>query len=86
MQREKEKVLEGEKVCEREREKKMEVEMEVEPVFDVREVVDFDYEFEAAMYFDLSRAETRAEACEAELWFESAKEYPPSRQYLYLKP
>lgn len=86
MQREKEKVLEGEKVCVREREKKMEVEMEVEPVFDVREVVDFDYEFEAAMYFDLSRAETRAEACEAELWFESAKEYPPSRQYLYLKP
>lgn len=73
-------------MCEREREKKMEVEMEVEPVFDVREVVDFDYEFEAAMYFDLSRAETRAEACEAELWFESAKEYPPSRQYLYLKP
>ncbi|KAM3687139.1 hypothetical protein ACJW31_10G054700 [Castanea mollissima] len=56
----------------------MEMEMEVEPVFEVREVVDFDYEFEAAMYFDLSRAETRAEACEAELWFESAKEYPPS--------
>ncbi|KAL4602642.1 hypothetical protein ACB092_10G068100 [Castanea dentata] len=56
----------------------VEMEMEVEPVFEVREVVDFDYEFEAAMYFDLSRAETRAEACEAELWFESAKEYPPS--------
>ena len=67
-------------------EMEMEMEMEVEPVFEVREVVDFDYEFEAAMYFDLSRAETRAEACEAELWFESAKEYPPSRQYLYLKP
>ena len=63
----------------------MEMEMEVEPVFEVSEV-DFDYEFEAAMYFDLSRAESRAEACEAELWFESAKEYPPSRQYLYLKP
>ncbi|KAK4558021.1 hypothetical protein RGQ29_007681 [Quercus rubra] len=59
-------------------EMEMEMEMEVEPVFEVREVVDFDYEFEAAMYFDLSRAETRAEACEAELWFESAKEYPPS--------
>ncbi|XP_023918011.1 protein TPX2 isoform X1 [Quercus suber] len=59
-------------------EMEMEMEMEVEPLFEVREVVDFDYEFEAAMYFDLSRAETRAEACEAELWFESAKEYPPS--------
>jgi hypothetical protein len=63
----------------------MDEEMEVEPVFEVREV-DIDYEFEAAMYFDLSRAETQAEASEAELWFDSAKEYPPSRQYLQLKP
>lgn len=55
----------------------MDEEMEVEPVFEVREV-DIDYEFEAAMYFDLSRAETQAEASEAELWFDSAKEYPPS--------
>uniref|UniRef100_A0A2N9EW76 TPX2 central domain-containing protein n=1 Tax=Fagus sylvatica TaxID=28930 RepID=A0A2N9EW76_FAGSY len=56
----------------------MDEEMEVEPVFEVREV-DIDYEFEAAMYFDLSRAETQAEASEAELWFDSAKEYPPSQ-------
>jgi hypothetical protein len=56
--------------------------MEFEPVFEVREV-DLDYEFDASMYFDFTRPETPAEACQVELWFESAIEYPPSRE---LKP
>ncbi|XP_062145639.1 protein TPX2-like [Alnus glutinosa] len=51
--------------------------MEFEPVFEVREV-DLDYEFDASMYFDFTRPETPAEACQVELWFESAVEYPPS--------
>lgn len=51
--------------------------MEVEQVFEVREV-DLEYEFDASMYFDFTRDETQAEASEAELWFGSAMEYPPS--------
>lgn len=46
-------------------------------MFGVREV-DLDYEFDAAMYFDFTRPESPAEARQAELWFESAVEYPPS--------
>lgn len=42
--------------------------------------IDPDYEFDAAQYFDFSREESLAEACEAELWFESAGTYPPSRK------
>ncbi|XP_048435922.1 protein TPX2 isoform X2 [Pyrus x bretschneideri] len=55
----------------------MEDDMEVEEVFMVQEV-DVDYEFDAARYFDFTREETPAEARRAELWFESAKSYPPS--------
>ncbi|KAJ9706732.1 hypothetical protein PVL29_001953 [Vitis rotundifolia] len=40
--------------------------------------IDLDYEFDAARYFDFSRDESPAEALQAELWFESAKSYPPS--------
>lgn len=46
-------------------------------MFEVYEV-DLDYEFDAAMYFDFSRPEAQAEAHQAELWFASAEEYPPS--------
>lgn len=41
--------------------------------------IDPDYEFDAAQYFDFSREESLAKAREAELWFESAGTYPPSR-------
>ncbi|KAG1360650.1 hypothetical protein COCNU_09G001130 [Cocos nucifera] len=41
--------------------------------------IDLDYEFDAARYFDFGRAETPAEARAAELWFETAGSYPPSR-------
>ncbi|XP_042953681.1 protein TPX2-like isoform X4 [Carya illinoinensis] len=51
--------------------------MEVEPFFEVHEV-DLDYEFDAAMCFDFTRPETQAETLQAELWFQSAQEYPPS--------
>ncbi|KAL9438680.1 hypothetical protein AB3S75_024366 [Citrus x aurantiifolia] len=56
----------------------MEEEMEVElPVFEAREI-DLEYEFDAARFFDFTREESFAEAREAELWFESAPNYPPS--------
>lgn len=41
--------------------------------------VDLDYEFDAPRYFDLGREETPAEAWAAELWFDTAGSYPPSR-------
>lgn len=40
--------------------------------------IDLDYEFEAARFFDFTRAESRDEAREAEMWFESVESYPPS--------
>ncbi|KAL2551631.1 Cell cycle regulated microtubule associated protein [Forsythia ovata] len=40
--------------------------------------IDFDYEFDAARFFDFSRAESLAETSQAELWFHSAGSYPPS--------
>ncbi|KAK8658152.1 hypothetical protein V6N13_036364 [Hibiscus sabdariffa] len=55
----------------------VEVEVELESVLEVREI-DLDYEFDAARFFDFTRAESPAEAGEAELWFESAPTYPPS--------
>ncbi|KAM1584627.1 protein TPX2-like isoform X1 [Malus sylvestris] len=55
----------------------LEEDMEVEQVLMAQEV-DIDYEYDAARYFDFGRQETPAEARRAELWFESAKSYPPS--------
>ncbi|KAI3422773.1 TPX2_importin domain-containing protein, partial [Psidium guajava] len=49
----------------------------VEEVFVVHEI-DSEYEYEAPRHFDFTREETAAEAREAELWFESARSYPPS--------
>lgn len=43
--------------------------------------VDLDYEFDAARFFDFCRAESDMEFREAELWFESAGSYPPSRTF-----
>ncbi|CAK9173123.1 unnamed protein product [Ilex paraguariensis] len=40
--------------------------------------IDLDYEFDAVRYFDFSREESLAEAREAELWFQTARSYPPS--------
>ncbi|KAM6556937.1 hypothetical protein CsatB_003956 [Cannabis sativa] len=53
------------------------MEVEAEPVFEAVEI-DLEYEFDAVRFFDFTREETLSEACEAELWFESAKSYPPS--------
>lgn len=41
--------------------------------------IDFGYEYDASRYFDFTREETAAEARVAELWFETAQSYPPSR-------
>lgn len=41
---------------------------------------DLDYEFDAPRCFDFNHLETDCEAKEAELWFESAGSYPPSRK------
>lgn len=54
--------------------------MDIEPVFEAHEI-DIEYEYEASMFFDFTREETRDEALDAEIWFESAKSYPPSRKY-----
>lgn len=48
------------------------------------EVVDIDYEFDAAKYYDFTRPETVFEAQEAERWFEITGYYPPSRKILSL--
>ncbi|XP_022159573.1 protein TPX2-like isoform X2 [Momordica charantia] len=40
--------------------------------------IDFDYEFDAAMYYDFTRPETKQETREAEDWFKFAGSYPPS--------
>lgn len=58
----------------------MDEEMEVEPVIFEAYEVDIEYEFDAARYFDFTREESFDEASQAELWFQSAGSYPPSRE------
>lgn len=41
---------------------------------------DWEYEFDAAQYFDFSRPETQADSQEAERWFSNAGNYPASRK------
>ncbi|KAL7229602.1 hypothetical protein ACSBR2_008163 [Camellia fascicularis] len=47
--------------------------------------VDFDYEFDAARFFDFTRLESYSEAQDAERWFQSAGTYPPSPFVIKLK-
>lgn len=56
-----------------------ELEEFVRETFAVEEI-DMDYEFDAAKFFDFSRVETDSEAGEAERWFETSGNYPPSRR------
>ncbi|KAF5480304.1 hypothetical protein F2P56_001064 [Juglans regia] len=51
----------------------------------VAEEIDLDYEFDAATFYDFTRAETDLEAIKAERWFESAQSYPPSPLIVKLK-
>nr|XP_009758844.1 PREDICTED: uncharacterized protein LOC104211482 [Nicotiana sylvestris] len=44
---------------------------------DVSEI-DSEYEFDAAQFFDFCRPESTSEAEEAERWFQTAGNYPPS--------
>ncbi|KAF8058503.1 hypothetical protein N665_1242s0012 [Sinapis alba] len=56
----------------------MDEDMEMEPmVFEVRDV-DVEYEFDAARWYDFTRAELPAESQAAEFWFHSAPSYAPS--------
>ncbi|KAK9716485.1 hypothetical protein RND81_06G236500 [Saponaria officinalis] len=48
-----------------------------EDINDVYEL-DYEYEFDAATFFDFTKLESEAEARVSELWFESAPDYPPS--------
>lgn len=40
--------------------------------------IDFEYEFDACQFYDFTRGETLSESRQAEDWFRSANEYPPS--------
>lgn len=59
----------------------MEMEEEIVQVYDVVEV-DFDYEFDAARFFDFTRPESETESRLSESWFHDAPNYPPSRKPL----
>lgn len=59
---------------------KMDEEME-EPIVGEGFEIDFIYEFDAPQYYDFTKPETLVEGRDAELWFESATSYPPSRKH-----
>lgn len=42
--------------------------------------IDWEYEFDAAWFYDFCRPESPSEAAEAERWFQTAGNYPPSRK------
>lgn len=44
-------------------------------------VVDEDYEFSAPRFYDFILGETDLDARNAELWFENARPYAPSREF-----
>lgn len=49
--------------------------------------IDFEYEFDAAHFFDFSRSETISEVLEAEHWFHVSGNYPSSRKnFLKISP
>lgn len=56
------------------------MEIEAPQVFVAHEI-DLDYEFDAVRFFDFSVEETPAQASQAQLWFQSAGSYPPSRPF-----
>lgn len=58
-----------------------EEDMEMEEQVFVAHEIDLDYEFDAVRFFDLSTQESPAQARQAELWFQSARSYPPSRRF-----
>lgn len=56
------------------------MDIEAESLFEAHEI-DLDYEFEAPRFFDFTRKETWVQTRQAELWFRSARTYPPSRTF-----
>lgn len=53
--------------------------MEIEHQVFVSDEIDLDYEFDAARFFDFTQQEPLAQARQAELWFQTAATYAPSR-------
>jgi len=45
-------------------------------------VMDETYEFSAPRFFDFIKGETDEESLKAELWFDTALSYAPSRRFL----
>ncbi|KAL4373041.1 hypothetical protein AHAS_Ahas05G0042100 [Arachis hypogaea] len=58
-----------------------EEDMEIENDVYVAHEIDLDYEFDAARFFDFTVQESPVQARLAELWFETAASYPPSRRF-----
>lgn len=60
----------------------MEEEMEdfsVECLDELQEI-DWEYEYDAACFYDFSTPESPFQAAQAQRWFETAGNYPPSRK------
>ncbi|KAK7406199.1 hypothetical protein VNO78_07819 [Psophocarpus tetragonolobus] len=55
-----------------------EEDMEIETQVFVAHEIDLDYEFDAVRFFDFNAQESPVQARQAELWFQSARSYPPS--------
>ena len=47
-------------------------------------VIDEAYEFSAPRFYDFIKGETEEQLLKAELWFDSALSYAPSRTYIIL--
>lgn len=73
-------VIERDMGTETERDTDEDMETDEPMVFEVTEI-DLEYEFDAARWCDFTREESPSESRVAELWFETAESYPPSREY-----
>ena len=51
---------------------------------DLSIMIDEMYEFSAPRFFDFVNGESEEDKCQAELWFDTALTYAPSRMFLSL--
>lgn len=51
---------------------------------DLSIMIDETYEFSAPRFFDFVNGESEEDKCQAELWFDTALTYAPSRMFLSL--
>ena len=47
-------------------------------------MIDEAYEFSAPRFFDFLKGESEEDRCQAELWFDTALTYAPSRMFQFL--